>query len=107
MPTPPPSPRGVGNLRGDQSFPAAARTALGNPQLRANLGLATATIRAKRAEVVAEVPGWEALREAGRQLKTRTMANLDTYLRQFEEQVTARGGTVHWARDAAEAKSIV
>ena len=107
MPAPPVSPRGVGNLRGDQQFPAAARTALANPQLRANLGHATATIRAKRAEVVAEVPGWEALREAGRQLKTHTMANLDTYLLQLEEQVTARGGVVHWARDAAEANRIV
>jgi L-lactate dehydrogenase complex protein LldF len=66
MPTPPVSPRGVGNLRGDQQFPTAARTALANPQLRANLSHATATIRTKRAEVVAEVPGWEALREAGR-----------------------------------------
>ena len=107
LPAPPLSPRGVGNLRGDQSFPAAARQALGNAQLRANLGHATATIRAKRAEVVAEVPGWEALREAGRQLKTHTMANLDTYLLQLEEQVTARGGTVHWARDAAEANAVV
>jgi L-lactate dehydrogenase complex protein LldF len=73
----------------------------------ANLGHATATIRTKRAEVVAEVPGWEALREAGRQLKTHTMANLDSYLLQLEEKVTARGGVVHWARDAAEANRIV
>ena len=65
---------------------------MANPQLRANLSHATATIRAKRAEVVAEVPGWEARREAGRQLKTHTMANLDTYLLQLEKQVTARGG---------------
>ena len=107
MPMPPTSPRGVGNLRGDDSFPAAARRALGNSQLRANLGHATHTIRAKRAHVVSEVPGWEALREAGSQLKRHTMANLDSYLVQLEEQVIARGGTVHWARDAAEANAIV
>ncbi len=107
MPTPPTSPRGVGNLRGDEAFPIAARTALGNAQLRANLGHATHTIRAKRAQVVGEVPGWEALREAGRQLKVHTMANLERYLVQLEENVTARGGTVHWARDAAEANEIV
>src|SRR5690348_14610549 len=107
MPTPPTAPRGVGNLRGEQSFPVAARRALGDAQLRANLGNATHTIRNKRAHVVGEVPGWEALREAGRQLKTHTMADLESYLLQLEENVTTRGGVVHWARDAAEANEIV
>ena len=65
---PPTSPSGVGHLRGDRSFPDAARWALADTQLRANLGHATRTIRAKRAAVVAELPDWEELREAGRQL---------------------------------------
>ena len=104
---PPTSPRGVGHLRGDESFPAAARHSLADTQLRANLGHATRTIRAKRAAVVAELPDWEELREAGRQLKVHTMAHLPDYLVQLEEAVTARGGVVHWARDAAEANRIV
>jgi L-lactate dehydrogenase complex protein LldF len=107
MPGPPPSPRGVGNLRGEESFPAAARHALADTQLRQNLGNATRTIRAKRAHVVAEVPHWEELREAGRQLKVHTMAHLPDYLAQLEDAVTAHGGVVHWARDAAEANAIV
>ncbi|HSU37503.1 MAG TPA: LUD domain-containing protein, partial [Propionibacteriaceae bacterium] len=107
MPTlPPPSPRGVGNLRGEESFPAAARHELKNQQLRRNLGNATATIRAKRAHVVDEVVDWEGLREAGRQLKVHTMAHLEEYLVQLEDAVTARGGVVHWARDATEANQI-
>jgi L-lactate dehydrogenase complex protein LldF len=97
----------VGNLRGEETFPVAARRALGNAQLRSNLGNATRTIRNKRAQVVGEVVAWEALREAGRQLKTHTMANLERYLVELEENVTARGGVVHWARDAAEANEIV
>ncbi|MER7008742.1 LutB/LldF family L-lactate oxidation iron-sulfur protein [Dactylosporangium sp. NPDC000555] len=101
------APRGVGQLRGDEPFPAAARTALANEQLRRNLGHATRTIRAKRAAVVGEVPDWEQLRLAGEALKAATMARLDTLLVQLEEQVTARGGTVHWARDANEANRIV
>lgn len=104
MPVPP---RGSGHLRGDRPFPEAARQALGNAQLRANLGHATQVIRSRRAEVVDEVAGWEALREAGRQLKTHTMAHLDEYLVRLEERVTARGGVVHWARDADEANAIV
>ena len=35
------------------------------------------------------------------------MAYLPDYLAQMESAVTARGGTVHWARDADEANRIV
>lgn len=103
----PTAPRGVGGLRGDEPFPAAAQRALADSQLRANLGRATTTIRDKRARAVGEVADWDALRSAGAALKDDVLANLDTYLVQLEENVVARGGIVHWARDAAEANSIV
>jgi L-lactate dehydrogenase complex protein LldF len=103
----PTAPRGVGHLRGEQSFPDAARVALRDGQLRANLGHATSTIRGKRAAVVGEVPDWAELREAGRAIKAATMARLDEHLIALEERVTARGGIVHWARDANEANEIV
>ncbi len=104
MPTATP---GVGQLRGDRSFPAAAHDAVADAQLRRNLANATGTIRAKRAGVVAELPDWSQLRAAGAAIKDDVLARLDSYLVQLEEQVTARGGTVHWARDAAEANLIV
>jgi L-lactate dehydrogenase complex protein LldF len=104
MPTAPP---GVGHLRGQRSFPEAARTALGDAQLRRNLAKATGTIRAKRAAVVGEVPDWAELRAAGAAIKDQVLAGLDGYLVQLEEQVTARGGVVHWARDATEANRVV
>jgi L-lactate dehydrogenase complex protein LldF len=88
-------------------FPKAARTALGNSQLRRNLGHATSTIRAKRARVVAEVDDWEALREAGAEIKERTLRHLDVHLERLEEAVTRVGGTVHWARDGSEACAVV
>lgn len=97
----------VGHLSGEQPFPAAAREALSNARLRRNLAHATSTIRAKRAQVVGEVPDWEALRDAGSAIKADTMARLPELLEQLEERVTARGGIVHWARDAAEANEIV
>src|SRR5258708_16968432 len=103
----PTAPRGVGHLRGSEPFPVAARRALADSQLRRNLGKATTTIRAKRAAVVAELPDWEELREAGRAIKAETMRHLDRYLERLEAQVEARGGTVHWARDAPEANAIV
>lgn len=89
------------------TFPEAAKTALSNTQLRRNMGKATQTIRGKRANVVGELPDWEALREAGYAIKTRLLRHLDDYLLQLEETVTQAGGQVHWARDGAEANRIV
>ena len=88
-------------------FPEAARVALGDAQLRRNLGRATSTIRAKRARVVAEVADWEELRDAGAAIKERAMATLPEQLERLEAAVTAAGGVVHWARDATEANAIV
>jgi L-lactate dehydrogenase complex protein LldF len=98
---------GVGQLRGDLPFPAAAKAAVANAQLRHNLGAATATIRAKRAAVTAELPDWEELRDAGAAIKADAMSRLPALLEQLETAVTARGGVVHWARDAVEANRIV
>ncbi|MEU4619252.1 LutB/LldF family L-lactate oxidation iron-sulfur protein [Actinoplanes sp. NPDC023801] len=101
------APRGVGHLRGDQSFPAAAREALGNAQLRRNLRHATTTIRGKSGRVIAELPDWQQLRDAGSAIKADAMARLPSLLEQLEENVTAAGGVVHWAADANEANAIV
>ncbi|PRX44606.1 L-lactate dehydrogenase complex protein LldF [Prauserella shujinwangii] len=92
---------------GTPSFPKAAHDALGDTQLRRNLRKATTTIRGKRASAVAELADWERLRAAGAAIKDDVLANLDTYLVRLEEAVTARGGVVHWARDAEEANRIV
>ncbi len=96
-----------GPLRGREPFPDAARRALADTQLRQNLARATRTIRARRAEVVGEVPDWEALREAGRAIRAEATQRLPELLETLEAQVVARGGTVHWARDAAEATRVV
>ena len=98
---------GVGNLRGAEPFPRAARRALTNAQMRHNVAHATHTIRAKRLAAVSECPDWEQLRLAGSALKQDVMARLPELLEQLERNVTARGGVVHWARDGAEANGIV
>lgn len=101
------APRGVGHLRGTSTFVEAARIALGDQQLRQNLGRATTTIRGKRARVVGELPDWEQLRDAAAAIKRTTMMRLPDLLIEFERNVTAAGGVVHWARDAVEANGIV
>ncbi|MFO0908756.1 MAG: LutB/LldF family L-lactate oxidation iron-sulfur protein [Isosphaeraceae bacterium] len=88
-------------------FQEAAKLALADTQLRRNMGKATQTIRAKRVVAVEEMPDWEALREAGRAIKDRTLRHLDTYLVELEAAVTRAGGHVHWAVDAAEANRII
>ncbi|SDS87963.1 L-lactate dehydrogenase complex protein LldF [Paraoerskovia marina] len=102
-----PVPHADDPLRWGDPFPVAARRALDDAQMRRNLGHATSTIREKRASVVGEVPDWEALRDTGSAVKGDVMARLPELLVQLEENVTARGGTVHWARDADEANAIV
>ena len=98
---------GTGNLLAVESFPKAAHRELGDAQLRANLGHATHTIRDKRLKVVAELSDWEQLRDSGSAIKESVMARLPELIEQFEENFTARGGTIHWARDADEANTII
>jgi L-lactate dehydrogenase complex protein LldF len=90
-----------------KGFPAAARESLQDSQLRRNLGKATQTIRAKRLRTIAELPDWEQLREAGAAIKARAMATLPEQLERLEAAVTKAGGTVHWARDGAQAAKVV
>lgn len=98
---------GEGEVLLKTPFPESAREQLGNGQMRANIRRATHTIRAKRAGVVEELPDWQELRAAGSALKQSVMADLPALLERLESEVTARGGVVHWARDAAEANRII
>ena len=88
-------------------FEQSARAALKDATMRANVLRATTTIRARRAAVVAETPDWPELRTAGAALRQRALLRLDELLVRLEAAVTAAGGVVHWARDAAEANALV
>src|SRR3984957_17007075 len=89
------------------TFPMAAKTAMGNTQLRKNVRHATDVIQNKRARVGGEMPDWQELREAGKQIRQHTMEHLDYYLQEFEANCTRAGGVVHWATDAGEARRII
>jgi L-lactate dehydrogenase complex protein LldF len=89
------------------TFPMAAKSAMKDAQLRRNVHHATEVIQTKRARVVGEMPDWQELREAGRQIRQHTMEHLDFYLQAFETNCTRAGGVVHWAKDAEEARRIV
>ena len=88
-------------------FPAAAREALADEQLRANLRGATRTIRARRAATIAELPDWEELRERARRVKDDALDRLDELLDGFQTAAEAAGARVHRASDAAAANDVV
>jgi L-lactate dehydrogenase complex protein LldF len=88
-------------------FPKAALHVLRNTQLRNNVEHATDVIQTKRNRLVAEKTDWLQLRTAASAIRAHTLDHLSTYLELFESRCTSAGGTVHWATDAAEARSII
>jgi len=50
---------------------------------------------------------WQALRQAGHEIRLHAITHLDHYLEQAERAVIAAGGQVHWAADASAACAIV
>ena len=89
------------------SFPANILGGLGDPVLQRALGLARTGFPLRRQLAIERLPEFEELREEGRAIKDHTLAHLDFYLDLYEKNVTASGGQVHWARDAAEARAAV
>jgi len=89
------------------SFPANARIGLADPILQTALGLARSGFPLRRQQAIERLPEFEELREVGRAIKDHTLAHLDFYLELYERNVTAAGGQVHWARNAAEARAAV
>jgi L-lactate dehydrogenase complex protein LldF len=91
-----------------RDFPAASKAALADESLKTALGRLKTHFGANRALAIERFGGdWEALREQGRAIRDFALTHLDTLLEQFERSVTARGGKVHWARDAKEAREVI
>jgi len=60
-----------------------------------------------RAERVAELDNFEAIRDAAAAIRERALADLDVYLETFERNAMAAGAQVHWAESTEEASRIV
>ncbi|MBV8799615.1 MAG: iron-sulfur cluster-binding protein [Alphaproteobacteria bacterium] len=92
-----------------RDFRKAGQAALHDESLRIALSRLKTHFALGRARAVERYgqEEWKALREQGRAIRDYALANLDTLLEQFERAVVTRGGHVHWARDAKEAREIV
>jgi L-lactate dehydrogenase complex protein LldF len=88
-------------------FKQNARAALADPNIQAAMSHAQSGFVDKRAKARARLPEFDALRDAARDLKDHTLANLDLYLERYEAKVIAAGGHVHWAETAEDARRIV
>src|SRR3989442_5214614 len=69
-----------------------SRKALGDAHLQEALRSSTLRLYEHRLNAIREVPGFERLRERGRELKREVIENLDGYLAQFADQVERHGG---------------
>jgi len=89
-------------------FLNGAKKALDDDRLQAQLARSLKDgFQKKRLKGMSRLPEYEDLRDRAKAIKAHTLENLDTYLEQFEAQVLAAGGQVHWARDDAEACKII
>lgn len=64
-------------------------------------------VRDKRDAITKTIPEWEQLRDLASQIKDNVLANLDSYLVEFEQKAKANNIHVHWAADAEEHNQIV
>lgn len=88
-------------------FKQNARIALEDANLQRALGNLKAGFPQKRAAAVARLPEFDQLRDEARDLKNHILEHLDLYLEEFEKNVVANGGTVHWCRTAEDARKTI
>ena len=89
------------------AFKENAHHALENAGLQRALARSGTSFIARRAAAAAALPEFDQLRDTARDIKNHALANLDFYLEQYEKNVIASGGQVHWCADAAEARAAV
>ena len=88
-------------------FLNASDVALADAPLQIALGRLADTLMAGNRRGYASLNDSSALRDHAKRIKEHTLANLDRYLMELEASVERRGGKVHWATDAEEARRIV
>ena len=89
------------------TFQDRAKKALHDKDLQNAMNRAKGGFVGKRKEAVSQLPEFETLRDAARDIKDHTLSHLDKYLEMYENRVLENGGHVHWARTAKEASTRV
>ncbi|MDW8369621.1 MAG: lactate utilization protein B [Geminicoccaceae bacterium] len=88
------------------AFRTRARRAIADPVIATAMQRLETGWQLGRARAAAALPEFDALRDAAVAIKNHALSHLDLYLEAFERRFAERGGVIHWARDAAEARAI-
>jgi L-lactate dehydrogenase complex protein LldF len=94
-------------LNTSPDFKENVRHAMADAGLQKALDRAKKPFALSRANAVAGLPEFEALRETAKSIKNHTIAHLDVYLESFAAKVEQQGGQVHWCRTAEDARNAV
>ena len=84
-----------------------AQHALGDRFLHEALDIATTKFIGLRREAFGSFPEGERLRDRARAIKEATLQRLDEHLERLIDNVERRGGRVHFATTADEARDII
>jgi L-lactate dehydrogenase complex protein LldF len=90
-----------------EQFRRLTREALADDTLRDSLDGVRRTMPRIRMSALDEMPDFAATCDRATEIRNTAIAGLDSYLQQFEQQVQASGGRVHWAETAQQACEIV
>lgn len=87
--------------------PIKIKQTIDDTDLQKAIYTATGRLMAHRATSTEHLPEYQELRTAAHELKRHTIDNLDYYIEQFEQNVSAHGGKVVICNDAAEVADFV
>ncbi|SMF08890.1 L-lactate dehydrogenase complex protein LldF [Tistlia consotensis] len=90
-----------------RNFKDNAHRALEDANLQKAMGFVRTGFIDKRKAAADALPEFEALRDAARDIKNHTLANLDRYLERYEAKATETGAQVHWCTTAEDARETI
>jgi L-lactate dehydrogenase complex protein LldF len=88
-------------------FHAASVRAAGDEQLKRSINNAVLKQYTARQAIMNDLPDADALRTLAGEIKQHALDHLDYYLEQLKANVEKRGGHVHFAANAAEARQLI
>src|SRR5262249_29413653 len=88
-------------------FHSISKKAAGDEQLKRSLNNAVLKQYTARQLRILDFPDPDAMRTLAGQIKQHTLDHLDYYLEQLKANVEKRGGHVHFASNAAEARRLI
>ncbi|UJR54756.1 LutB/LldF family L-lactate oxidation iron-sulfur protein [Dickeya zeae] len=91
----------------DVAFKARIKQQIDDPIMRNAVANAQERIGANRQKMVDELGHWEDWRERASQIREHVLANLDAYLYQLSERVSANGGHVFFAKTKEDATDYI